>query len=111
MIFPIEIKRLENAGILVKWSDLSETNIKSEHLRKNCPCATCNQARGDKSHAAPLTAGKSLLKIIEHTKDEEIDLKAVWAIGNYALGIRWGDGHDSGIYTYQYLRELVKYTN
>ncbi|HEY1266366.1 MAG TPA: gamma-butyrobetaine hydroxylase-like domain-containing protein [Candidatus Binatia bacterium] len=27
-------------------------------------------------------------------------------VGNYAIMFRWGDGHETGIYTFQYLRSL-----
>ena len=47
-----------------------------------------------------------MLAVIEHTLDEELKLVRIWGIGNYALGMEWGDGHDSGIYTYRLLFEL-----
>jgi DUF971 family protein len=45
--------------------------------------------------------------VIESTIAEETDLREIWGVGQYALGMRWGDGHDSGIYTFTYLRELA----
>jgi len=48
----------------------------------------------------------SLLRVVEHEKQEELQLERIWGVGNYAIGMVWGDGHDSGIYTYFYLREL-----
>jgi len=33
-------------------------------------------------------------------------LKEIWAVGQYALGMSWGDGHNTGIYTFDFLREL-----
>jgi DUF971 family protein len=44
--------------------------------------------------------------VIQNTIEEQIDLKEIWAIGQYALGMRWGDGHDSGIYPFSLLFEL-----
>jgi DUF971 family protein len=35
-----------------------------------------------------------------------IERADVSAVGNYALHFSWSDGHDSGIYTFEYLREL-----
>jgi DUF971 family protein len=104
-ILPVEIKRLPE-GIAITWNDALKATIPVEKLRKECPCATCKEARGDTSHAKPLSSKKGLLKVIEHTKNEELDLKEIWAVGNYALGLGWGDGHASGIYTYALLREL-----
>jgi DUF971 family protein len=44
--------------------------------------------------------------VISSSSEQETDLAAVWAVGNYAVGIRWGDNHDSGIFTYELLREF-----
>ncbi|MEC5384020.1 gamma-butyrobetaine hydroxylase-like domain-containing protein [Aurantimonas sp. C2-6-R+9] len=30
----------------------------------------------------------------------------IWSVGNYALGIAFSDGHNSGIYTFPALREI-----
>ncbi|MHC4931114.1 MAG: DUF971 domain-containing protein [Planctomycetota bacterium] len=30
------------------------------------------------------------------------------SVGNYAIQIRWSDGHDSGIYSYEYLKRLAR---
>ena len=105
---PIEIRREPEFGLTIAWSDGNKTRIPKEALRKMCPCASCREARGDESHASPLAPKKSsLLKVIEHTRDQELELKEIWAIGNYALGIEWGDGHNTGIYTYEYLQSLA----
>jgi DUF971 family protein len=46
--------------------------------------------------------------VLQHTIEEELDLQEIWGVGQYALGMRWGDGHDSGIYPYSLLFELGK---
>lgn len=119
--FPEVIKRIhsENSsvgrGLSIQWSTGETTEVTADLLRKNCPCATCKEATGKINHAAPLSnpisapkLGKSLLKVISHTSTESLDLREVWPIGNYALGVRWGDGHDSGIFTYALLHQLAK---
>jgi DUF971 family protein len=105
---PTQISRLGFEGIQITWSDGHENKISSEVLRKNCPCAGCKEARGDQTHAKPLTGKKSLLKIVESSRDEELRLEKIWQVGGYALGMEWGDGHQTGIYTYLYLEELGK---
>jgi len=37
----------------------------------------------------------------------DISLTRVWSVGNYALGLAFGDGHASGIYTYAALRAMT----
>lgn len=105
---PIEIKRLEGRAMQISWSDGSQNTLSSTKLRQSCPCAQCRENRGEGSHAAPLGSPhkRSLLRVIEASSEEETNLVNIWSIGNYAIGIQWGDGHDSGIYTYAYLHEL-----
>lgn len=110
MIFqrkPIEIKRLEGSGLRITWNDGSVAEIAAEKLRIECPCATCRAARGDTSHEKPLAPSKpKSLNIVTASVKEETQLRQVWAIGNYAIGIEWGDGHSTGIYTFEQLAAL-----
>lgn len=103
---PIEIKRDAKAGLTISWRDGTTTTIPTALLRRECPCASCKERRGDTSHSKPLTTKKRGLNVIQHTLDEELDLQEIWGVGQYALGMRWGDGHDSGIYPYGLLFEL-----
>ena len=104
---PTEIKRLGTDGLKITWSDGSTHTISSRTLRENCPAADSRAKRGDTSHDAPLTTKKgSALRIIEASVTEELSLQRIWAVGNYALGIAWADGHDTGIYTYDLLFSL-----
>lgn len=106
-IVPREIKRLETEGLRITWSDGLIQELTSEVLRTRCPCAGCRELRGDESHAKPLTGKKRSLSIIQNSIDQELSLQEVWGVGQYAIGLRWADGHSSGIYTFGYLRELA----
>ena len=108
---PLKIKReiAEDglgSGVSIAWSDNTESHIPSMKLRQSCPCASCQEQRGDTTHAKPLSSGRALLKVVKSTADEETNLLKISAVGNYALGIVWADGHDSGIFTYQHLKNL-----
>jgi DUF971 family protein len=105
---PEEIRRDGSSGIVIRWRDGTEDRLAAETLRRWCPCAVCREVRGEQSHAKPLTGGvRGVLRIVESTKEEEIHVARIRAIGNYAIGIAWGDGHDSGIYTFEYLADLA----
>ncbi|MBX7137841.1 MAG: DUF971 domain-containing protein [Oligoflexia bacterium] len=100
---------MEGAGLRIVWSDGQTAELSSEALRTNCPCAGCREKRGDQSHAAPIQKApskKNMLKIVEASLEDELKLLEVWAVGNYAVGLSWGDGHNTGIYTFAYLEEL-----
>jgi DUF971 family protein len=105
-IDPTQIKRISSNELEITWQDGLRAVVSSKKLRQHCPCASCKELRGDTTHATPLTGKKSLLKVVEHTSDESTSLTELWAIGRYAVGCRFADGHDTGIYPYALLREL-----
>jgi DUF971 family protein len=104
---PTEIKRVPT-GLIVKWTDGQTDDYTSESLRKGCPCAECREKRGDGSHSAPLTPKKRSLTVIDTTLSEATKLNNVEGVGSYAIRLTWADGHNSGIYTFDYLVQLRK---
>lgn len=111
MLKPTKIERVENQGLFIEWPEGgSRILLPVELLRGNCPCALCREKRGEGNHDTPLTPKKSVsrLQVISHSRDEELNLQRIWSIGNYAIGIQWGDGHDDGIYAFALLRELTE---
>jgi DUF971 family protein len=49
--------------------------------------------------------GKVFLPIL---RAREFEVASIVAVGNYAIQITWGDGHNTGIYTYEHLRSLCE---
>ncbi|MCC6217198.1 MAG: DUF971 domain-containing protein [Polyangiaceae bacterium] len=76
---------------VVEWADGLRSELPHRVLRGFCPCAGC-QGHGGGIRFIP-------------GGDEE--LSGVEAVGTYALGLAWADGHASGIYTFVYLRRLA----
>ncbi len=105
---PRAIKKIESSAVKIIWNDGETSVLPAKILRTECPCAECRERRGDSSHAKPLSGKPASLKIIESSIKEQLHIQAIWGVGNYALGLRWEDGHDSGIYTYDYLLNLSK---
>lgn len=89
----IEIRRRpEHRQLRLVWEDGHEANFGFDYLRGFCPCAGC-QGHGTgetKFHAPPLPV-------------EPIGIRPV---GNYAVSIAWSDAHDTGIYRFDYLRQI-----
>ena len=111
VMVPARIKRrVESSGagmgLEIAWPDGRESFVSSTALRTNCPCADCAAQRQDAPAKPAPSVGKSALKVLAASADEQTNLSAVWAIGAYAIGIRWADGHDTGIYPYELLRNL-----
>jgi DUF971 family protein len=90
---PVEIRRIEDREIHVSWSDGHRSVFPNKTLRERCPCAGC---------VHELT-GQRLLDPRSVRADIRADEIAL--VGRYAIRIRWSDGHGTGIYTFQKLRE------
>ena len=85
--------------LAIKWNDGSESFLRLEYLRRGCPCAACG--------GEPDVLGRLVRPQVSYTP-ASFELRGWSFVGGYALQPRWGDGHDSGIYAYQYLRRLAE---
>ena len=95
----IEVRR-EAGSLIVEWKSGGEHRIPLVWLRSRCPCAECAELREEQAEAGglhTLTAGEMATSA---------EVRNVTAVGRYAIKITWGDGHDTGIYTYDYLWQL-----
>ena len=90
---PVEIRRVDDREIRVTWSDSHLSVFPNKMLRDRCPCAGC---------VHELT-GQRLLD--PRSVPEDIRAEAIELVGRYAIRVRWSDGHGTGIYTFQRLRE------
>jgi len=108
---PIKIQKKDD-GIRIVWDDESVSFISGLVLRRNCPAADSKIKAGDLSHFSPLTPKKISLNIVEQELDVQIKIKKISLVGNYAIGITWADGHNSGIYSFDYLKglELIEHS-
>lgn len=91
-------------AVRIAWQDGLESDYPFTTLRKECPCAVCNELRTQQS-ADPLR----VLSNDQASASGELDREQpVQVVGQYALQFFWVDGHRTGIYTYQYLRDLAE---
>jgi|SRR5450432_2893919 DUF971 family protein len=99
----IKIHVKTGAGVDITWTDGHASHFDFPLLRENCPCATCNDERGKKEEAIPLTPISSPLLPMFKPKARA---QSATQVGNYAIQISFNDGHATGIYSYEYLRML-----
>ena len=94
MIEPTQIIEESEREISIKWSDDAETKYNAADLRRNCPCASCvNEWTGE--------------KILDAAKiPDDLTTDSTSIVGRYALNFHFSDGHETGIYTFQFLRKL-----
>ncbi len=87
--------------VRIAWRDGHESRYPLDLLRRACPCALCAEQRARQSAPAGLTVLQGPVM-----RPGEIEASEVKPVGRYAITFVWSDGHDSGIYSYPYLREL-----
>ena len=89
-----------NTELAIKWQNQSESYIELKKLREKCPCAYCSgesDVLGNKYIASPVKLN-----------DNAFIIKKIFHVGRYGIKILWGDNHDFGIYTFDYLNSLSK---
>jgi DUF971 family protein len=93
---PANIQQIGNE-LAIHWNDGVESYFDLQFLRRACPCAACGGEPDVMGHIIRPNASYS---------DESFGLAGFDIVGGYALQPRWRDGHNTGIYSFQYLRRL-----
>jgi DUF971 family protein len=84
----------------ITWNDGQLREYAVRQLRENCPCATCREKRS----AAPPSPLE--LPVISRAEAQPLTIAKMEPTGRYAYAIHFSDGHDTGIFTLESLREL-----
>jgi DUF971 family protein len=87
----IKLRRAENV-LELSYEDGSTLSLPAEYLRVESPSA---EVQGHGPGQAKLVTGK-----------KHVGITGVEPTGNYALRLSFSDGHDTGIFTWDYLEEL-----
>ena len=92
---PIEIRLHQSSRLLeIHFDDQTECQLSCEFLRVYSPSA---EVRGH-GH------GQEVLQLDK----EDVNINGIEPVGNYAVKLKFTDGHDTGLYTWEYLYELAK---
>ena len=93
---PSEIVQEGGRALRITWADGRECRYTAAELRRACPCAQCvNEWTGE--------------KVLDPASvSDEMTVEGVEVVGRYALNFRYGDGHQTGIYSFRLLRELCE---
>ncbi len=87
---------VENRTIDIVWLDGHQSSFDWEALRWACPCAIC---RGEGGQPGMLHTATNL-------RAQQTEMVNMLPVGDYAMNLRWADGHETGIYPWEYLRTL-----
>ena len=93
---PKDMEWMDKGVLGIQWSDGHKGVYPVRFLRQRCPCAACTDEWTGELRLKPDDV--PLL----------IRLEDVEPVGRYALQFKWSDGHDSGIYSFTFLRKICQ---
>lgn len=97
MPYPTDITADRAQGTLsIQWDDGHQSAYPVGLLRWRCPCASCAGEWGQ----------PGLLSALRVLPADDLKLTDVQAVGSYGITPVWASGHNTGIYTFEYLRSL-----
>lgn len=91
---PDSIDLTERGEFEIVWPGGHRVLLSALQLRDACPCAEC------------IEEGTGRKVLDRSTIPPDIRPERVDPVGNYAIQIHWSDGHSTGIYTWERLREI-----
>jgi DUF971 family protein len=104
-VYPTGLSLPAPDRLLIEWSDGARLVTRVKELRANCPCATCREKYTQEA-IAPKPADLKSLPVLTDAQLQPLRIVKMLPLGNYAYNIAFSDGHDSGIFTFELLREL-----
>jgi DUF971 family protein len=94
VIVPTEIGRANEHDVRITWQDGHEGIYPARFLRLQCPCASCvDEVTGERRLTAAMVP-------------QDVKPLGIQLVGRYAMTIQWSDGHTTGIYAFDRLREM-----
>ena len=100
----VRVDKSGGTGMQIDWKDGHTSAWNFAWLRVACPCATCHDALEADGRAPGVAKAKpaSLLPMFE-APPRPTD---VTPVGKYALRFKWNDRHETGLYSWTYLRNV-----
>ncbi len=94
MVEPARIVEESDSEITIEWSDGKAFRYSAAQLRRACPCAGCvDEWTGEK-------------RLDERSIPDALAFGHISVVGRYALNFHFTDGHDAGIFSFAFLRDL-----
>lgn len=100
----VKVHLKEGTGVDIEWKDGHVSHYTYPFLRDACPCAICDEERGKsgrKPGQPPTTKPGELPMFKAAAKPISAE-----GVGKYAIQFKWNDGHELGIYSWQWLRQI-----
>ena len=100
----VKVNLTTGTGLDIEWKDGHSSHYTFPFLRDACPCALCDDERG-KSGRQPGEKPKLAPGALPMFKEAAKPLSAE-GVGKYAIKFNWNDGHELGLYSWQFLRDV-----
>jgi DUF971 family protein len=95
---PTDLQQI-GGELAIKWPDGGESFIPLEKLRRACPCAGC---KGETDIMGNLYKNPE-----QKLTAAAFELKRIITVGSYAIQPVWADGHATGIFSFEYLKQVA----
>jgi DUF971 family protein len=99
----VNVNLTTGTGMDIEWKDGHHSHYSFPFLRDACPCALCDDERSksNRQPGEPPRAAGALPMFKAAAKPTSAE-----GVGKYAIKFHWNDGHELGIYSWQFLRDV-----
>ncbi len=100
----VDVNLTAGTGMDIEWKDGHKSHYSFQFLRDACPCALCEDERGKSGRRPgepPQTPPGALPMFKAAAKPTQVE-----PVGHYAIRFTWNDGHQHGIYSWDFLRDV-----
>jgi DUF971 family protein len=101
----VKVDLTGGSGMTIDWRDGHSSHWTFAWLRAACPCATCHEER-EHAHRAPGVPKPKPAALLPLYEAPPRPVEAT-PVGKYALRFKWNDGHEAGLYSWDYLRNVA----
>jgi len=106
MLLPTALKIVNDRYLSISWSDGQTLQTSIGALRNACPCATCKEKHKPAALAdSNQKPRKIALPTLTAAETKPLTISHMRPVGNYAYKIDFSDGHSSGLFTMELLRQ------
>jgi len=100
----VKVNVTTGTGVAIEWKDGHHSSYTFTYLRDACPCAMCDEerAKADREPGEPPKLQPGALPMFKPAAKPS----STEPVGKYAVRFHWNDGHELGIYSWDYLREV-----
>ncbi len=100
---PKSVNIHDDGTLAISWMDGTTTRHSMSQLRRECPCANCRIEREKLAKPGPV------LRVLDASTPalKEAQVLEFSPVGRYALAFVFNDGHSTGIYTFDFLKETA----